>query len=118
MLDQVLPLMSGQTYILDFWARTTSTLGNPEALTFSLGGAGSSHTFMSAQSSYEEFTYTITAGAGPALIFSAATLGADKIYVDDVSVTAVPEPTTMVAGALLLLPFGASTMRMLRRRTA
>ena len=32
--------------------------------------------------------------------------------------TAVPEPTTMIAGALLLLPFGASTLRMLRRRTA
>jgi hypothetical protein len=31
----------------------------------------------------------------------------------------VPEPTTMVAGALLLLPFGASTIRILRRnRTA
>ncbi|MEI7941050.1 MAG: hypothetical protein WCK27_30620, partial [Verrucomicrobiota bacterium] len=32
--------------------------------------------------------------------------------------TPVPEPTTMIAGALLLLPFGASTLRMLRRRTA
>ena len=32
--------------------------------------------------------------------------------------TAVPEPTTMVAGALLLLPFGASTLRILRKRTA
>ena len=32
---------------------------------------------------------------------------------------AVPEPTTMVAGALLLLPFGASTLRILRKnRTA
>jgi hypothetical protein len=29
---------------------------------------------------------------------------------------AVPEPTTMIAGALLLLPFGASTLRMLRKR--
>jgi hypothetical protein len=28
---------------------------------------------------------------------------------------AVPEPTTMIAGALLLLPFGASTLRMLRK---
>jgi len=34
------------------------------------------------------------------------------------TLTAVPEPTTMIAGALLLLPFGASTLRMLRRRTA
>jgi hypothetical protein len=31
----------------------------------------------------------------------------------------VPEPTTMIAGALLLLPFGASTIRILRKnRTA
>jgi hypothetical protein len=27
----------------------------------------------------------------------------------------VPEPTTMIAGALLLLPFGASTLRVLRK---
>jgi hypothetical protein len=34
-------------------------------------------------------------------------------------VTPVPEPTTMIAGALLLLPFGASTLRFLRKnRTA
>jgi hypothetical protein len=32
--------------------------------------------------------------------------------------TAIPEPTTMLAGALLLIPFGASTLRMLRRRKA
>ena len=31
------------------------------------------------------------------------------------TLTAVPEPTTIVAGALLLLPFGASTLRMLRK---
>jgi hypothetical protein len=29
--------------------------------------------------------------------------------------TPVPEPTTMIAGALLLLPFGASTLRLLRK---
>jgi hypothetical protein len=32
------------------------------------------------------------------------------------AVSAVPEPTTMIAGALLLLPFGASTLRVLRKR--
>jgi hypothetical protein len=30
--------------------------------------------------------------------------------------TPVPEPATMIAGALLLLPFGASTIRVLRNR--
>jgi hypothetical protein len=32
--------------------------------------------------------------------------------------TVVPEPTTMIAGALLLLPFGMSTIRMLRKKRA
>lgn len=36
-----------------------------------------------------------------------------------IGVTPVPEPTTIIAGALLLLPFGASTLRILRKnRTA
>ena len=36
----------------------------------------------------------------------------------DVYGTPVPEPTTMIAGALLLLPFGASTLRILRKGRA
>jgi hypothetical protein len=32
------------------------------------------------------------------------------------SVTVVPEPTTVIAGALLLLPFGMSTLRLLRKQ--
>ena len=42
----------------------------------------------------------------------------DKAYAFEFDNVAVPEPTTIIAGALLLLPFGASTLRMLRRRTA
>jgi hypothetical protein len=34
------------------------------------------------------------------------------------NITPVPEPTTLIAGALLLLPFGASTLRVLRRNRA
>ena len=33
-------------------------------------------------------------------------------------VIAVPEPTTILAGALMLLPFGASAVRILRRQAA
>ena len=33
-------------------------------------------------------------------------------------ITSVPEPSTIVAGALLLLPFGVSTVRILRRHKA
>lgn len=43
----------------------------------------------------------------------------DTLNVANVEVSAVPEPTTMIAGALLLLPFGASAFRKLRKnRTA
>jgi hypothetical protein len=35
-----------------------------------------------------------------------------------ISLAAVPEPSTMISGALLLLPFGASTLRVLRRNRA
>ena len=43
--------------------------------------------------------------------------GHDYYALDNVSLDAVPvpEPTTMIAGGLLLLPFGASALRMLRR---
>jgi hypothetical protein len=37
-----------------------------------------------------------------------------RVY--DGTTTPVPEPTTMICGVLMLLPFGASTFRMLRRR--
>jgi hypothetical protein len=44
---------------------------------------------------------------------------AQIIYTYNEPSVVVPEPTTMIAGALLLLPFGASTLRILRKnRTA
>ena len=46
-------------------------------------------------------TVTITAGAGGAII--------DRL-------TLVPEPATMIAGAILLVPFALSTWPILRRR--
>ena len=39
-------------------------------------------------------------------------------YSGTLTSAAVPEPTTVIAGALLLLPFGASTLRILRRNRA
>jgi len=41
-----------------------------------------------------------------------------SVDIDSITVTSVPEPTTMIAGALLLLPFGASTLRILRKSRA
>jgi len=41
----------------------------------------------------------------------------NDLVVEVSGVTPVPEPTTMLAGALLLLPFGASTLRILRKNS-
>jgi hypothetical protein len=56
-------------------------------------------------------------GGGAFTLYAAQTdPGGDKVLYNLESV--VPEPTTMIAGALLLLPFGASTLRMLRKNRA
>ena len=59
--------------------------------------------------------YTVTALGNDKLEFRGT--GTDDSYgalVDNVQV--VPEPTTILAGALLLIPFGASVIRTLRKR--
>ena len=55
---------------------------------------------------------TANQGSGNILRSTESGAGQDMIW----NVTPVPEPTTMIAGALLLLPFGASTLRVLRKR--
>jgi hypothetical protein len=51
----------------------------------------------------------LTSGSGPyTSSFSGSMSG----------VSGVPEPTTIIAGALLLLPFGASAVRILRKNRA
>ena len=46
-------------------------------------------------------------------------LNQDQLAINpDFTPTPIPEPTTMIAGALLLLPFGASTLRILRKNRA
>ena len=75
-------------------------------------------------------SYTLTVSGNSAVTTEAGimigalpglTAEADLIALTDSGqgyVVAVPEPATMIAGALLLLPFGASTLRILRRNRA
>jgi len=63
------------------------------------------------------FIYTPTdPTVTPTIEFDWNSAGGSSAYIDDVSVTPVPEATTMIAGALLVLPFGANALRILRRR--
>ena len=63
-------------------------------------------------------SYTINAIAGNNTLSFQGT-GIDDSYgalIDNVDVSAVPEPSTVIAGALLLLPFGTSALRILRSK--
>jgi len=59
---------------------------------------------------------TVPAGSAPYTIGVGLTLTGSGSISEDQAV--VPEPTTVVAAALLLLPFGASTLRLVRRKSA
>jgi hypothetical protein len=58
------------------------------------------------------------AGSSPEDVFSSTAGSGSGTWVDGFPVSAVPEPSTILAGASVLLPFGASTLRILRRRHA
>jgi hypothetical protein len=56
----------------------------------------------------------VNANLGNGYVLRSTEIGAGQDLIWNVE--PVPEPTTMIAGALLLLPFGASTLRILRRK--
>lgn len=59
------------------------------------------------------YTVSLIAGNNTLEFRGAGTSDSYGALIDSVSV--VPEPATLLAGALLLLPFGASTLRRIRR---
>jgi len=61
------------------------------------------------------WTATSTSAAFAAIYDNNTVAQGNDFALDDLSLVAVPEPTTIIAGALLLLPFGASTLRILRK---
>jgi hypothetical protein len=115
---QTLTLASAPTMV-DFFVKATGA----GTLSVVLDGVFSYPSILiNATTGYSEYiTYTTSVAAGPTELSFLWNGGDNKLYLDDVSVTQtpVPEPTPIIAGALLLLPFGASALRILRKtRTA
>lgn len=112
---QTVPIVGGQTYYLDFWAKTDALVPSG-TLTVTLDG-GATAIYYPLTTTYAPYSATLTPGGSGNLTFSWADSGIRSAFIDDVSL--VPEPTTFIAGGLLLLPFGVSTLRILRKsRTA
>lgn len=77
--------------------------GNSESLDFAVFGVPIDYN----PNQDDTYTFTLTASEGR------TQLGSDSI-----TVNSVPEPTTVVAGAMLLLPLGFGALRTLRNRKA
>jgi len=118
--------IAGQTYVVTFESFNGSEVypgSDYLGSDFSLQASGNAlHTWSGLTPGItRNLTYTFTADASLTTITFMDTSGFDSNagWIDNVGVSAVPEPTTVVAGAMLLLPFGISTLRMLRKsRTA
>jgi choice-of-anchor C domain-containing protein len=123
-------LTVGQTYALTFYlAGNPDGLPADKTLDVSFGGAGKSYTFVTTPTTthsnmgWELETEDFVANSTSEwLVFAdaSATLpdGSPTAFgavIGDVSLTAVPEPSTVFAGVLLLLPLGVSAIRVLRR---
>jgi hypothetical protein len=106
---------SGIGYTINFEIADPGAAGT---LTVLLGGASAGSIAVAGGSAYTEYNLNVTASTAPFLYFvwSSPTVGT-ALDIDNVSV-AVPEPTTMVAGALMLLPFAASTLRLRKKASA
>lgn len=99
-------LLAGQTYAVDGYYA-----GPPDPGVYATGGVGADPLI-----TYDYYLYDYNPGFDLANVpYPTGIFGPNFQF----SATPVPEPTTMVAGAMLLLPFGMSTLRMLRKsRTA
>jgi hypothetical protein len=112
------PLTAGGTYNFSAWVANIYAV-SPAQLTFSVDGITLGSITPLGTGIWQQFSATFVApytGAPLGLVNINTQANGNDFVLDDISVTAVPEPTTMIAGALLLLPFGASTLRILRKR--
>ena len=114
-LVQTLNTVPGQSYAVTFWLRGGDTLQFDNHFSASFGGTELLSLSDAAYFQYTEFTFNVTAaGASTPLTFSGRdTSGA--YLLDDVSVTAVPEPSTWVMAGLGMLAIGAFDWRRRRR---
>lgn len=120
-LSQTVPISGGQSYELDFFAKAsgagTLTVGLDGLPSISLAFPGS------ITGTYQEYSYLLTPSAAGDLWFSWTDESTHAAYIDDVSLVAVskvdppaiPEASTALAGAALLLPLALVAFQARRR---
>jgi hypothetical protein len=110
------PLTVGAEYQFTAWVMNVYP-DSPANLKFSFGGNSLGTFSPTGNGVWQEFTanFIATADQSTGLVDLNLVAFGNDFALDDLSLVAVPEPTTIIAGALLLLPFAASTVRIFRK---
>jgi hypothetical protein len=117
-LNQATSLPFQSQYTVNFWI---STPGSGGTLTVDLNGVFVANGLVVAgETVYTQYTFLVNSApqSGVLSFIWSSTAFPASLDIDNVSIDAVPEPTTMVAGALMLLPFAASTFRLRKKASA
>lgn len=117
--DPGIPITPGLQYMVSFWLKALPA-ASTEASVKVKGNTGALPIFYPTESwaQYSYLTSPLSSFANPTEVtFEFTGPMGTQFYFDDVSFSAapVPEPGTLVAGALLLLPLGVRAVRMLRK---
>lgn len=110
------PLPDG-TYVFSAWIANLYSVA-PAELSFSIGNTPLGKITVTDVAQWQQFTATFTVpptAGNPAFLDLTVAYNGNDVAVDDISVSAVPEPATYIAGALLLLPIGMQTIRRFRK---
>lgn len=123
-ISQSLATVAGHEYQISYWLDTGGGDARGAGYVQFISSFGSDtlqNLNPPALTGYTEYTFDAEATANSTTLSFSGKSVSGWIELDDVSAVdlgpaAVPEPTTIIAGASMLLPFGASALRMLRKK--
>ena len=115
LLTQILATTAGASYDLSFWLENDG--GSPNLFTVSWNGKVIYGLANANAFDWTQFSFNVTANSASTPLVLGFQQDPTYFHLDDASVeqVAVPEVSTCLAGVLMLLPFGASSLRMLRK---
>ena len=114
-IQQTLNVTPGQSYQITFWLFNTGG-GGVEEFQLKWGGNTILDLVNPAAFGYTKFTQFVTGDGATDVLSFGFRQDPGFFLLDDVNVEPVPEPTTVIAGALLLLPLGIGAVRQFRLR--